>query len=99
MSVLSTDSVGSDPGQRLIFIDALRVAIVAVVIIHHAAQAYAPTGGFWPVHDKAQSDWFAPFYTVNSAFGLAWLAGKVPGIGTMLGASSGRETSLLCRAG
>jgi peptidoglycan/LPS O-acetylase OafA/YrhL len=40
---------------RLIFIDALRVAAIVFVIIHHAAQAYGPTGGFWPVHDRAQS--------------------------------------------
>jgi surface polysaccharide O-acyltransferase-like enzyme len=54
----------------LIFVDALRVAIIVFVIIHHAAQAYGPTGGFWPIHDPAQSDWFAPFYTANAAFGM-----------------------------
>ncbi len=59
--------------QRLIFIDALRVAAVALVIVHHAAQAYGPTGGFWPVHDKAQSAWFTPFYTANAAFGMGLL--------------------------
>jgi glucans biosynthesis protein C len=37
---------------------------------HHAAQAYGPTGGFWPVHDRAQSGWFSPFYTANAAFGM-----------------------------
>src|SRR5262249_2482724 len=51
--------------NRLFFIDALRVAAIVFVIIHHAAQAYGPTGGFWPVHDRAQSDWFTPFYTAN----------------------------------
>jgi peptidoglycan/LPS O-acetylase OafA/YrhL len=56
--------------KRLVFIDALRVAAIVFVIIHHAAQAYGPTGGFWPVHDRAQSDWFAPFYTANAAFGM-----------------------------
>ena len=30
--------------KRLVFIDALRVAVIAFVIIHHAAQAYGPTG-------------------------------------------------------
>jgi len=43
------------------------------LIVHHAAQAYGPTGGMWPVHDQAQSDWFRPFYTVNAAFGLGLL--------------------------
>jgi peptidoglycan/LPS O-acetylase OafA/YrhL len=56
--------------RRLVFIDALRVAAIVFVIIHHAAQAYGPTGGFWPVHDRAQSDWFTPFYTANAAFGM-----------------------------
>jgi surface polysaccharide O-acyltransferase-like enzyme len=56
--------------KRLVFIDALRVAAIAFVIIHHAAQAYGPTGGFWPVHDRAQSSWFTPFYTANAAFGM-----------------------------
>lgn len=59
--------------DRLGFIDALRASIVAFVIVHHAAQAYGPTGGFRLVSDSAQSDWFAPFYTVNSAFGLGLL--------------------------
>jgi hypothetical protein len=59
--------------ERLVFVDALRVAIVAMVIAHHAAQAYGPTGGAWPVTDEAQSDWFRPFYTVNAAVGLGLL--------------------------
>lgn len=63
-------SPGSPRQTRLLFIDALRVAAIVFVIIHHAAQAYGPTGGFWPVHDRAQSDWFAPFYTANAAFGM-----------------------------
>jgi glucans biosynthesis protein C len=73
MSVVSVDTVtvsrrgGTD---RLIFVDALRVAIIVFVIVHHAAQAYGPTGGSWPVHDSAQSDWFLPFYTANAAFGM-----------------------------
>jgi glucans biosynthesis protein C len=59
-----------DDEKRLVFIDALRVAAIVFVIVHHAAQAYGPTGGSWPVHDRAQSDWFTPFYTANSAFGM-----------------------------
>jgi peptidoglycan/LPS O-acetylase OafA/YrhL len=38
-----------DPEEkRLVFIDALRVAAIVFVIIHHAAQAYGPTGAFGP---------------------------------------------------
>jgi glucans biosynthesis protein C len=59
--------------ERLIFVDVLRVLVIVFVIVHHAAQAYGPTGGAWPVQDRAHSDWFRPFYTVNSAFGLGLL--------------------------
>jgi Erythromycin esterase/Acyltransferase family len=59
--------------ERLFFVDVLRVSIVVFVIVRHSAQAYGPTGGMWPVHDQAQSDWFRPFYTVNSAFDLGLL--------------------------
>ena len=38
-----------DPEEkRLVFIDALRVAAIVFVIIHHAAQTFGPTGGFGP---------------------------------------------------
>lgn len=59
--------------DRLVFLDVLRVLIISMVIVHHAAQAYGPTGGFWPVKDTATSDWFRPFYTVNAAVGLGLL--------------------------
>ena len=68
--VSQANSLRNAEEKRLVFIDALRVAAIAFVIIHHAAQAYGPTGGFWPVHDRAQSGWFAPFYTANAAFGM-----------------------------
>ena len=58
---------------RLVFLDVLRVLIISMVIIHHAAQAYGPTGGAWPVQDAATSEWFRPFYTVNAALGLGML--------------------------
>lgn len=58
---------------RLVYLDVLRVLIISMVIVHHAAQAYGPTGGFWPVKDTATSDWFRPFYTVNATVGLGLL--------------------------
>jgi glucans biosynthesis protein C len=69
MSHTSDDFVANGE-PRLVFIDALRVAVIVFVIVHHAAQAYGPTGGFWPIHDRAQSGWFSPFYTANAAFGM-----------------------------
>jgi surface polysaccharide O-acyltransferase-like enzyme len=58
---------------RLVSLDVIRVAVIVMVIVHHAAQPYGPTGGEWPVTDAAQSDWFRPFYTVNAAVGLGLL--------------------------
>jgi hypothetical protein len=28
--------------ERLVFVDAMRVAVIVMVIVHHAAQAYGP---------------------------------------------------------
>jgi hypothetical protein len=63
----NTPFVATISQGRLFFVDALRVAAVAFVIAHHAAQAYGPAGGFWPVHDQAQKDWFEPFHAANAA--------------------------------
>ncbi|HEX6760180.1 MAG TPA: hypothetical protein VF086_17500 [Propionibacteriaceae bacterium] len=41
----------TDSQERLVFGDVLRVAVIVMVIAHHAAQAYGPTGGTWPVTD------------------------------------------------
>jgi peptidoglycan/LPS O-acetylase OafA/YrhL len=51
----------------------IRVVAIAWVIAHHAGQAYSEAAGDWPVADAAQSDWFAPFFFVNAAFGLGLL--------------------------
>lgn len=57
----------------MVFVDVLRIAVIVMVIVHHAAQAYGPTGGTWPVRDPRPSDWFRPFYTVNAAVGMGLL--------------------------
>src|SRR5512132_3868451 len=44
-----------------------------MVTAHHAAQAYGPTGGTWPIAAPQTSDWFRPFYTVNAAVGMGLL--------------------------
>jgi peptidoglycan/LPS O-acetylase OafA/YrhL len=65
----------ASPGgqQRLVFVDVLRAAVIAMVVVHHAAMAYGPTSIPWPVHDPAHSDWFVPLLTVDAAVGLALL--------------------------
>jgi surface polysaccharide O-acyltransferase-like enzyme len=68
---VGTSAVRSGP-ERLVSLDVVRVAVIVMVIVHHAAQAYGPTGA-WPVTDAAQSDWFRPFYSVNASVGLGLL--------------------------
>ena len=54
--------------QRLHFVQWLRVWLIALVVAHHAAQPYGPTGGEWPVDDPAETAWLGPFFAVNAAF-------------------------------
>jgi len=42
-----------------------------MVIVHHAGQAYGPTGGFWPISNSEHAALLGPFFTVNAAFGMA----------------------------
>jgi glucan biosynthesis protein C len=78
----SPDSSGGDAG-RLVFVDVLRVVVIGLVVAHHAAQPYGPTGGDWVTSDPASMAWLGPFFTVNAAFGMGllfFLAGYfVPG--------------------
>jgi glucans biosynthesis protein C len=59
--------------ERLVFADALRVAVIVFVIVHHAAQAYVPTGGYWTIHHRTVIEGLRAFSTVNAAFGLGLL--------------------------
>lgn len=60
-------------GARLVFVDVLRVALIVLVIAHHAGQAYGPTGGDWPVTDPPTLDWLGSFFAVNAAFFMGLL--------------------------
>jgi Acyltransferase family len=53
---------------RLDYLDALKVALTALVIAHHAGQPYGPTGGRWPIFNAEQSGILGPFFAVNAAF-------------------------------
>jgi len=53
---------------RLQFVDNLRVLLTMLVVAHHAAQAYGPTGGAWPVGSEARSPLLGLLITVNSMF-------------------------------
>lgn len=58
----------SATGQRLSFVQSLRVFLVSLVVAHHAAQPYGPTGGEWPVDDPASNPWLGAFFALNAAF-------------------------------
>lgn len=58
---------------RLAYIDNLRTLVVAVVVVHHAAQAYGPTGFSWPIMNPTHAAILGPFFAVNAAFGLGLL--------------------------
>ncbi|WP_316975722.1 acyltransferase [Shumkonia mesophila] len=50
------------------FIEWLRIGLVSLVVAHHGAQAYGPTGGAWPVFEAERSQWLDPFFAVNAGF-------------------------------
>ena len=54
--------------RDLAYVDSLRVALIVLVVAHHAAQPYGPTGGAWPIAYPQQSAWLGPFFTVNAGF-------------------------------
>jgi glucan biosynthesis protein C len=54
--------------QRLYFVQWLRVFLISLVVAHHAAQPYGPTGGAWPIDDPANAGWLGYFFSVNAAF-------------------------------
>jgi surface polysaccharide O-acyltransferase-like enzyme len=59
--------------MRLTYVDTLRTLVIAMVIVHHAGQAYGPTGGEWPIANPTRAVILEPFFTVNAAFGLGLL--------------------------
>lgn len=65
-------STVADPGSgdRLVFVDVLRVAVICLVVAFHAAQPYGPTGGDWPVTDSANSELLRPFFPWGASFGM-----------------------------
>lgn len=59
---------GAGRPQKLHFVQWLRVALISLVVSHHAAQPYGPTGGAWPIADPVSSPVLLPFFVLNAAF-------------------------------
>ncbi len=57
--------------QRFYFFDNLRVIAMMLVIAHHAAMPYGPTGGMWPVGEAVRAQGLDAFFTVNRSFGMS----------------------------
>ncbi len=53
--------------SRLVFLDNIKVALILLVVIHHAGQAYGPTND-WPILSSKRSSILGPFFDVNGAF-------------------------------
>ena len=70
---LNDPTAPQSDGGRLAFVDVLRVVVIILVVAHHSAQPYGPTGGEWAVTDPANTEWLGPFFAVNAAFGLGLL--------------------------
>jgi fucose 4-O-acetylase-like acetyltransferase len=60
-------------GDRLVFVDVLRVGVIVWVIGHHAAQPYGPTGGDWPITGQGNLEWLGPLFPLGAAFGMGLL--------------------------
>lgn len=57
-----------DSPSRLAFIDNLRVFLTLLVIAHHAAQPYGPTGGRWLIFNPERAEILSAFFSTNAAF-------------------------------
>lgn len=54
--------------RTLFFIDNLRIALIMLVIAHHAGQAYGPTGDFWYFENSERASILWAFFVVNRSF-------------------------------
>jgi glucan biosynthesis protein C len=54
--------------KKLLFIDNLRIALIILVLAHHAGQPYGPTGGFWYIENPVRASILGAFFTVNRSF-------------------------------
>ncbi len=53
---------------RIAYIDQIKLFLTCLVVAHHAAQAYGPTGGVWVVTDASRAAWMGPFFFINASY-------------------------------
>ncbi|MCU0388191.1 MAG: acyltransferase family protein [Chitinophagaceae bacterium] len=54
--------------QRIAYIDQIKVFLTCLVVAHHAAQAYGPTGGVWVVTDTEKAPWLKYLFFINASY-------------------------------
>lgn len=54
--------------ERVTYIDNLKVFLTIMVVVHHAGQAYGPTGGVWVVKDTETISWLRSFFFLNASY-------------------------------
>ncbi len=54
--------------NRIAYIDNIKVFLTCLVVAHHAAQAYGPTGGVWVVDDPLKAQWLGKFFFINASY-------------------------------
>lgn len=54
--------------KRIVYIDMIKVFLTCLVVAHHAAQAYGPTGGVWVVDDPLKANWLGKFFFINASY-------------------------------
>jgi fucose 4-O-acetylase-like acetyltransferase len=58
----------ADSKSRIAYMDQIKVFLTCLVVAHHAAQAYGPTGGVWVVTDGAKAPWLRHLFFINASF-------------------------------
>ncbi|CAH1199082.1 Glucans biosynthesis protein C [Paenibacillus plantiphilus] len=53
---------------RLFFLDSLKVALICLVVAHHAGQPYGGSDGFWYFQSHQEAINLGTFFSINSAF-------------------------------
>ena len=68
LPVVSSAAPAGPSAGRMAYLDNLKILLIVLVVAHHAAQAYGPTGGSWPVGQDERAEVLGPFITINSMF-------------------------------